>query len=239
MSIPNQSLLFLLFFAFACKEEKSVPKEFKVGKISFEYPSNWKLVEPQTIDSYYSFITNKKDTIFIEYGSNSNKMYRNALNDNLFKQITAVGREIVIEIPKSEYGSYAVYIPKIDSQTSTVINSTKSGKSEELSKIFSSIKLENHDFSKALDIGKVKYVGRSTGTGITHYENNCLSCHSEFNTVIGPPLDQKFILSKDRRWLTDYLYTTKKNDDIGIQCFQFSKRDSIIVNELVRYLKQK
>lgn len=240
MSVLKQTLLLLLFIvSFSCKKEESLLEEFKIGNISFNYPSDWKLVEPQTIDSYYSFITNERDTIFIEYGMYNRKIYKDGLSDNYLKQITIAGREVSVEIPKEENGSYLIYVPKIDSSSSVTISSTKNGRSEDLSKIFSTIKIDNHKPSEALYFGNLQYANRLIGNGITHYENNCLSCHSEFRTVIGPPLDENLILSKDKKWFKDYLYQKKDKQEFGLECFQFEKKDSIIVEQLVKYLKQK
>ena len=240
MSVLKQTLVFLFFiFTVSCKKEEIHFTDFKIGKISFNYPSDWKLVESETFDSYYSFITDERDTIFIEYGMYNRKIYKDGLSDNYLKQITIAGREVSVEIPKEENGSYLIYVPKIDSSSSVIISSTKNGRSEDLSKIFSTIKIDNHKPSEALYFGNLKYANRLIGNGITHYENICLSCHSEFKTVIGPALNENLMLSKDKKWFTDYLYQKKDKQEFGLECFQFEKKDSVIVEQLVKYLKQK
>lgn len=240
MSFLKLVLVLLLFiFSFSCKKEGTQLKEFKIGKISLNYPSNWELTEPKTIDSYYSFITNGRDTIYIEYGMYNRKLYKDGLSDNFLKQITIAGREVSVEIPKEENGFYLMYVPKIDSSNSAIISTTQNGRSEDLSKIFSTIKIDNHKPSEALYFGKLKYENRLAGNGITYYESNCLSCHSEFRTIIGPALDKNLILSKNKKWFKDYLYKKKDKQELGLECFQFEKKDSIIVEQLVKYLKQK
>ena len=50
---------------FSCKSENVKAKEFKIGKVSFNYPSDWKLVEPKMIDSYSAYLT--MDDIIIKF----------------------------------------------------------------------------------------------------------------------------------------------------------------------------
>ncbi|WP_213278570.1 hypothetical protein [Chryseobacterium indologenes] len=231
------SFILLFFFMFSCKPENVKAKEFKIGKVSFNYPSDWKLIEPKMIDSYSAYLTNNEDTIFINYGRYNHKIYKNKLSENLREQIEINGREAVIEIPNSKQGFYNIYVPKLDSLDGVIISSSSLKDRKKVATILSGFKIDNIGNSNILD--KKNFSNKNKETGLTNYEYNCLSCHSENNRVIGRSLDKAFINSKSSEWLTNYLYSDKKSYYTDIKCFQFDKKDSILVNQMVNYLKHK
>ena len=231
------STILLFSIMFSCNPENLKEKEFKIGKVTFNYPSDWKLVEPKMIDSYSGYLTNNEDTIFINYGMYNHKIYKNKLSENLRKQIEVNGRESVIEIPNSKRGFYNIYVPKLDSLNGIILTSSQLKNKEKVDSILSSFRIDNVGNSNILNKKNFSYKNKETG--LTNYEYNCLSCHSEHARVIGRSLDKGFINSKSSKWLKSYLYSDKKNYFSGIKCFQFNQKDSIVVNQMVNYLKQK
>ena len=221
---------------FSCKPENIKEKEFKIGKVSFNYPSDWKLIEPKMIDSYSAYLTNNKDTIFVNYGMYNHKIYENKLSENLRKQFQINGRETVVEIPNSKKGFYSIYVPKLDSLDGIIIFSSFLREEEKVAKILSDFRIDKIGNSKIFN--KKSFDHKNKETGITNYESNCLSCHSEYKQIIGRPLNKKFINSKTKDWLKNYLYSAKKIYYSDIKCHQFNQKDSILVNQMVNYLKQ-
>lgn len=235
--IKKAIIFFILLTLLSCKQENNVGLELKIGDFSLHYPSHWKLVEPKTIDSYYSYLTNTKDTLFIHNGMYNSKIYKDSLFNNKFSQIQISDKQAVLEIPKNDIGFYSLYLPKYKSNYTFHIFSNATKRNQEIENIIRSVRLMNsHQIPNFNDI---KFVDNKIGTGITNYENNCLNCHSEYRYEIAVPLDSNFIKSKDKNWLKKYLYSQKKNEsEYNIKCFQFERKDSMIVKEIVEYLQQ-
>lgn len=237
----NRITLILIFLlVLSCKKQENISLiRFDIGKIKFEYPSDWKFTEKQGIDSYFSYLSKDGDTIYITYGMYNPKTYKNPIQDHLFKQIPIDGREAVIETSQNEYGGFAsIYIPKVDSFESFYMFNKK-GNSHEVLDIYKTFKLGNSTRKTPLNFNLKEFTNKNSPPGIVLYENNCLGCHSEFRYEVGPSLNQKFIQSKGKFWLKNYIYSKKQPSEYGIECSQIQKQDSLSVNEMLKYLFQK
>jgi hypothetical protein len=228
--------IFLLFFVSCYKKEAITQQTLDIGNIHLKYPSDWKLTEQQGIDSYFSYLSKNDDTIWIQYGMYNHKIYQNPLNNHLFKQITIDGREAVIETSKNSYGGSAcIYIPKTDSMNGFLMFNKK-GSIEEVLAIYKTIRIGNHKIKQRLDTNPENFRNKNLPPGIVVYENNCLSCHSERQFIIGPALDRDFIRSKSKNWMKKYI-CSKKNPLENIECSQIN--DSIQIKEIMKYMYQK
>lgn len=232
-------ILILLFLTSCLKKENISLKKFEIGQVKFEYSSEWKLTEKQGIDSYFSYLSKDDDTIYITYGMYNPKIYKEKIKDNLFKQITIDGKEAILEISKNRYGGFtSMYIPKTDSAVGFYMFNKK-GNIQEVLDIFKTIKLGKSIRKTQLKFNSKEFTNKNDPPGIVFYENNCLGCHSEYRYQIGPSLDSKFIQSKGRFWLKNYIYSKKQSLEDDIKCSQLLKKDSVQVNEMLKYLFQK
>jgi len=232
--------LISIIFVISCEKNESISLiKIDIGKVKFEYPSDWKLTKIQAIDSYFSYLSKNDDTIYINYGMYNPKIYKDPIKDNIFKQITIDGREAVIEISQNVNGGFAsIYIPKVDSSNSFYMFNKK-GNYDEVLDIYKTIKLGNSIRKSALKLNFQEFKNKNSLPGITLYENHCLGCHSEFRYEVGPPLDQNFIKLKGNLWFKNYIYSKKQPLEYGIECSQIQKQDSLSVNEILKYLFQK
>jgi hypothetical protein len=232
-------IIFILLFLTSCTKQENISfHQLEVGKVKFEYPSDWKLTKMKGIDSYISYLSKDKDTIFMEYGMYNPKLYKEPLRNNRFKQMTIDGIEAIFETSSNNYGGFtSIYIPKIDS-TDGFYMFNKNGNIQEVLNIYKTIKLNHSQRKSPLKINLQEFSDIKSPPGIVLYENNCLSCHSEYRYEIGPSLDPKFIQSKGKFWLKNYLYTKKKTLEYNIECSQIQKKDSVAANELLKYLFQ-
>ncbi len=231
-------ILILLFFTSCAKQENISLNQLEVGKVKLEYPSDWKLTKTKAIDAYFSYLSKNGDTICIVYGMYNSKIYKESIKDNIFKQITIDDKEAVLEISKNKNRNFAsIYIPKVDS-TDGLYMFNKKGNIQEILDIYKTIKLGKSIRKAPLQFNLKEITNKKLPPGIAVYENNCLSCHSEFRYEIGPPLDPKFIQSKGKFWLKNYIYSKKKTLEHDIACSQIQKKDSLVVNELLKYLFQ-
>lgn len=235
--MKNFFLIITLLLLFHCTKQENISlHKFEIGKVEFTYPSDWKLTEKESIDSYFSYLSKDADTICIEYGMYNPKIYKSPLQDNLFRQVTIDGTESIIEIPKTKYGNFAsIYIPTIDSADGFYMFK-KNGNVEDFLRICQTIKLNKSIRKKPLDIDLKKFRNKNSPPGIVFYEHNCLDCHSEYQYVIGPALDRKFIRSKGRPWFEKYVYSIKHPKEIPIGCTQINEKDSLMVKEMMNYL---
>ncbi|MCS3529749.1 hypothetical protein [Chryseobacterium sp. JUb7] len=231
-------LVLIIFSITSCSKQENISiHHFEIGKVKFNYPSDWTFTEMEGIDTYISYLSKNGDTIWIEYGRYNPKIYKNPLQNNLFRQITIDGKEAIFETSKNKQAGLAsVYIPKTDS-TSGLYMYNKKGNTQDVLDIYKTIKLGKSIRKESLIINQFK--DKKSPPGIVFYENNCLSCHSEYRFEIGPQLDQKFIQSKGKLWLKNYIYSKKQSMEYGIQCSQIEKQDSSSVNQMLKYLFQK
>ncbi|KIC64784.1 hypothetical protein [Chryseobacterium taiwanense] len=230
-------IIFILLFLTSCTKQENISfHQLEVGKVKFEYPSDWKLTKMQSIDSYFSYLSKNGDTICIVYGMYNSKIYKDSIRDNILKQITIDGKEAVFEISKNRNFA-SIYIPKVDS-TVGLYMFNKKGNIQDVLDIYKTIKLGKSIRKTPLKFNFKENTAPNSLPGIVVYENNCLSCHSEFRYEIGPSLDQKFIQSKGKFWLKNYLYSKKKTLEYNIECSRIQKKDSVTTNELLKYLFQ-
>ncbi len=139
----------------------------------------------------------------------NNKIYQNPLNNHLFKQITIDGREAIIETSKNRYEGFAcIYIPKTDSVNGFLMFNKK-GSIKEILGIYKTLRIGNYQRKQCLNINPENFGNKNLLPGIVVYENNCLSCHSEHQFMIGPALDHDFIKSKSENWMNKYIYSKK------------------------------
>lgn len=231
-------ILILLFLTSCTKQENVSSNKFEVGKVKFEYPSDWKLTKMKAIDSYISYLSKDEDTIFMEYGMYNPKLYKEPLRNNIFKQVTIDGIEAIFETSKKPTDGFtSIYIPKIDS-TDGFYMFNKKGNIQKVLNIYKTIKLGKSIRKTPLKLSLKEITNKNSPPGIVVYENNCLSCHSEFRYEIGPALDPEFIQSKGKFWLKNYIYSKKHATEYNIECSQIQKKDSLAVNELLKYLFQ-
>lgn len=238
-ALKKLTSVFYLLILFSCSKNENINKKtFDVGDIRFEYSSEWNLVQKPGIDTYFSELISKGDTIFIQYGMYNPKIYNNPLRDHLFAQLKVDNREIVIEKPKQNYGYAGIYIPKVDSLPGFFMFSTKTYRVPEILDIYSTIKLGKSQRKHRIPLSKIQFTGKDNPTGIMIYENNCLSCHSEFNTILGPPIHPTLYRHKGRKWFEKYLYSEKFRPDprIDLKCTKFEQKDSVMVKQLSDYL---
>jgi len=230
------TILILLFLTSCAKQENISLNQLEVGKVKFAYPSDWKLTKTKAIDSYFSYLSKSGDTICIVYGMYNTKIYKEPIKDNIFKQLTIDDKEAVLEISKNKNFA-SIYIPKVDS-TDGLYMFNKNGNIQEVLNIYKTIKLKHSKRKAPLKIDIQEYSNKKHPPGIVLYENNCLSCHSEFRYEIGPSLSPTFIQSKGKFWLKNYIYSKKKALEYNIECSQIQEKDSIAVNKLLKYLFQ-
>lgn len=231
--------LILLFLVSCAKQENFSLNKLEVGKVKFEYSSDWKFTKLKGIDSYFSYLSKDEDTIWIEYGMYNPKIYKQSIQNNLFKQVTINEREVILEVSKDpKVGFASMYIPKVDSINGLYMFNKK-GNIQEVLDIYKTIQLGNSTRKSSFEFNFKEFTNKNHPPGIIAYENNCLSCHSEFRYEIGPPLDQKFLHLQGKSWLENYIYSKKKSDEYNIECTQISKKESESVNEMLKYLFQK
>ncbi len=216
------------------KEEVITMQKVDVGNVHFEYPSDWNLTTLKGIDSYISYLSKDEDTLWIEYGWYNAKIYNYPLKNSLFKQITIDGREAIVETSRSSIGGFAsLYVPKTDSLSGLYMHNRK-GNIKELLTIYKTVRIDNPKRKQLLNFDSKSYKTKSSPPGIVVYENNCLNCHSEYRYIIGPALDIKFIRSKDKRWMEQYIASDKQPGESATECSQIT--DSVQIREMIKYL---
>jgi hypothetical protein len=156
--------LILSLFLFCSRQESNSLDHFKIEKVMFDYPSDWKLTETKSIDSYFSYLSKNGDTICIVYGMYNSKIYKEVINDNIFEQITIDGKEAILEISKNRNFA-SIYIPKVDSIDGLYIFN-KHGNIQKVLDIYKTIKL-----GKSIRKSSLKFNLKKSQTKITSW--NC------------------------------------------------------------------
>ncbi|AZB28660.1 hypothetical protein [Chryseobacterium balustinum] len=131
--------LFVLLILASCHDKKN---NEKIGVVRYDYPSNWKKISNNSIDSkVIIYKTSNYDSIFAEYGKYNNRFNENKIivgNDSLFQFIKShnPNSEIILAFDEELDNNQGIfldnyyYYDKIDNHVVKVMLPKKSKKGQ-------------------------------------------------------------------------------------------------------------
>lgn len=216
MSLRLFSILFILLAS--CKTKTSSWQTLDFGSFKLTTPQDWKIFKEKGIDSYVGGLTNKKDSLWFDYGWYSPDIGDEDPKMHKFGQDTINGLIARLAIPITPGDGYIrMYIP-VNREDKFSISGHNIQSTDTILKIFKSIVFEESDTSINSMLTLDKFKEYPNGTGKTLVMQRCASCHAMNKIIEGPALKD---LMQDRN--TDWLYKffTKRelvaNDSIHIK----------------------
>ena len=228
MKLAYSSFIFLLILS-SCKPHTYDWKPLDFGAFKIKVPTGWNEIKEQGIDSYVGGITNKKDTLWFEYGR-----YSVGLGAGYFASRMAIdtinGMIGEISIPNdSSRGYLSLRINHVNENIKFIMYGKRINVDTGL-KIFKSIVFKESDSSNNSILTINKFTNALSLSGENLFKSNCAPCHKVFFDFTGPSLFDLFN-TRSREWLYQFLTNRKlfKSDSVdikfikhfGFKCLEF------------------
>ena len=238
------TFIFLLLLS-SCKPHTHDWKPLDFGAFKLKVPAGWNEIKEQGIDSYVGGITNKKDTLWFEYGP-----YCVRLGEGDYANRMAVdtinGLIAEVSIPNdSTKGYLSLRINHVNENIKFIMYGKRINVDTGL-KIFKSIVFKESDTSKNSPLTINKFSKSLSQSGENLFKSNCAPCHKVFIDFTGPSLFNLFDI-RSREWLYQFLTNRKlfKSDSVhikfikqfGFKCLEFPALSKDKVYAIYNYCK--
>jgi len=197
---PHLISIFLIL-TLSCKTKTSDWQTLDFGAFKMKTPQGWAVFKEKGIDSYIGGLTNKKDSLWFDYGWYSQDIGDEDPKKHKFGQDTINGLTARIVIPIIPGDGYIrMYIP-VNGDDKFSISGHNIQSTDTILKIFKSIVFKESDTTINTVLTMSKFKEYPYGTGKTLIMQKCASCHAMNKIIEGPALKD---LMKNRT--TDWLF---------------------------------
>lgn len=196
-------LIFILLFLFSCKVDESKKLDFKVFEITFTEP--WSKIKlPSCTGRLIGEITNDRDSLFFDYGSNSPNFDSNDFTTHIHSISTINGKKALLIKPDVKgKGTTGAYFKNVIGENSLTIYGNNIANENALIKAFKTITFPNSDTT--INSNKIVFNKENNPyKGLDVFRANCASCHHLEKHTLGPSFNsmsnqsfEKWILSND------------------------------------------
>jgi hypothetical protein len=183
----------LTFSLFSCrhtpKQENSwLTLDFKAFKL--QTPKGWSIIKARGIDSFIGGLTNGRDTLSFDLGWYSPSVGDEEPSNHKLAIDTVNGLGANIVIPNVDgQGVIAMSISSFkDGQDKFIISGSNIVGTDTILQIFKSIVFEESDTTKNPALTMDKFKWNPTGSDKYLFRENCGSCHSRKELMVGPAL---------------------------------------------------